>query len=793
MKNSTFNEEVVKTKIIIPYLDDLGFSPEEIEYESYFSIKLGRQTYDVKEGSRKAFLDILCKRGTQNLFLIEVKGEAVAISKADVDQGVSYARLLHPIAPFVMVTNGKETIVVDTVSKEILNGTKISSQSKFWSNNCTLSTDEELNIRYEALKNFISLSPENFSIFCQGQVNNNLKSLIGGHKNDKAKYIPEIYTPREGLHDEYEEFLFSSTKTVFAIIAEAGVGKTNAICDLCIRTMPDAFTLFYNAPLIFKSLISEINQDFNMFFSATRSLEKTLSGIVSIVARFGKPFVIFIDAIDEVQIPDFKQELGSLVNAIQGTSIKICLSCKPSVWRDFLYIGTNKSHLATHIYEPNKVEFINSEFSGLFLNPFSREELSGIIPKYENYFSTTGAVPSFAQKSIEVGLYLRIYYQVYKNKYIPPDSLSFDFFEKFLEHKATAGCINKELLIGILSHIAKLFIVYDTASDYQNTVTYEEVKKALELRPTEKIPEILFSQNLLLRSTDGENSVIAFYDSTIRDYILIKYTYKLKQISEKEFVEILPEFFKGNVGRSAIEFFMKNNDYEKHGLINKFIEGKMHDFVIMYSRVLNEHFYEIRDCFNPYTLGKFGMIVPRGSRKFAYALFPAEELGINKRIYEIDSDLFSFNKREIFDKYRARVVHYGQPPIFTENLELSIQKDLFKQLSDVIKYGQLDESTSQLLLVEKVLNTVYFNLNKLGYKIKITYTPTPNFHYIHDLKLVDIREKIYIYFVNKYYKKTNVQNLLKSGRITPSNGILSYSYSQLDWDWINPKFPFFCN
>ena len=38
----------------------------------------------------------------------------------DRDQAVSYARLVHPIAPYAIITNAKETKIYDSVSKDCL-------------------------------------------------------------------------------------------------------------------------------------------------------------------------------------------------------------------------------------------------------------------------------------------------------------------------------------------------------------------------------------------------------------------------------------------------------------------------------------------------------------------------------------------------------------------------------------------------------------------------------------------------------------------------------------------------
>lgn len=789
MSKPYLNEEEVKNNIVVPYLQDLGFSPEEVSYENSFILRFGTRTHVVEKESRTGYLDILCRKDTKNLFILEIKREELHITQDDIDQGISYARLLNQIAPFVIVTNGKETVVVDTISKEKINRTRISSQSDFWRNNCILSTDEDLKIRYKALKNFISLSSENLTIFTKGQIESRIKPLVGGPENDNAKFIPDIYFPREGLYEEYESFLYTSTTAVFAIIADAGVGKTNAVCDLCLRTKENAFALFYNGPLIHQSLLKEVNQDFNMFFSASQSHEKALSDISTIGERFNKPLAIFVDAIDEVQIPNFKQELGNLVNALRGNRyIKICLSCKSNLWEDFLYIGGSDSYLKSSIYEPTNKAFINSKLPGVFLKPFSNDELIQIIPKYGNFFSTSGSISQIARESVTVGLYLRIYYQSFQNKQMPLDNISFDFFEAYLGYKARAGLVTKESLIEILSRVAKLILSKDSSNFYSdNAVTLNEVREVLELRPTEEIPRMLFTQNLLLRSTDGDNPIIAFYDSTIRDYILIKYCYVIDRIDQSKLIEVLPKFFRGVVGLSTITFFMENADYVKLNLIKQFFNKKKNEYILAYSKILNEYFHEIRDRFNPYTLDEIGLIIAKENMISPYALFPIKKVEIEKRVIEIDCSLFSFKNPDFISKYQVRTIHYGPLPIFTDSLERSIKVSLFEQLSEILKKGRLDESGSQILLNEKVINLVYFNLKKLGYKIKTHNNPLPNYEDIHGLHLAEIKKKIYCYFAEQYFEYQNVQDLVKSGEIVSQDGGLSYSTNQLDWNWINAQ------
>lgn len=148
------NEEEIRGKLLLPYLIDLGFDTSEISLEKSFSIRLGKSLHNINGRS-----DILCKRNGKNLFIIELKNDSISITQEDIKQGISYARLLTDIAPFTIITNGKTTKIFDSISSKELTGTNISKQSSFWQNECTLSTDLDLAIRYEALKKFVFTYP----------------------------------------------------------------------------------------------------------------------------------------------------------------------------------------------------------------------------------------------------------------------------------------------------------------------------------------------------------------------------------------------------------------------------------------------------------------------------------------------------------------------------------------------------------------------------------------------------------------------------------------------------------
>ena len=169
----SLNEEELKAQVLLPYLDALGIPREQIELEKTLHLRLGRQTVEHDGSGSTAVhgrLDVLVRSSSgQNLFVVELKRENSDLDDEDRDQGISYARLLDQIAPFVLVTNGRDNRLYDSITKVLLDNEAFPQQSEFWQNSGPLTDAESLRIRYEALKHFVSYSLDNVRKFSHSQ------------------------------------------------------------------------------------------------------------------------------------------------------------------------------------------------------------------------------------------------------------------------------------------------------------------------------------------------------------------------------------------------------------------------------------------------------------------------------------------------------------------------------------------------------------------------------------------------------------------------------------------------
>lgn len=493
------NEEEIRGKLLLPFLNDLGFNLSEISLEKKFTIRLGKSQHTIQGRS-----DILCRRNGKNLFIIELKNDSISIGEEDIEQGISYARLLTDnIAPFTIITNGKTTRIFDSISREELIGTKISKQSSYWQNEFTLSTDVDLRIRYEALKKFVSFSPENLKRFCEGQVRDRMGPIIGNIDNPYAKFVKGLYVQRQGLQNAFATFI-SSDASIFAVVGSAGVGKTSAMCSLALQKLEDEFVFFYNAAIINKSPLDHIAQDLNGVFSSKSEGGIVLKKLDELGRFLNKSILIFIDAIDENVDSNLTIELSEMALAVRNLSrVKIFISCKSNIWNNIV----KKNGVPTHLFEElskfhDPISSVNN-CPGFLLEDFSDEEFDKIMPLYKETFGFKGQISKSVSKALRNGFFLRIFSEVYNQREIPQEINDKELIRRYIKQSLEKTEVGFNVGLRILSKIGEILVGHKFSSweaFKDESLEVGSLAEKLEFSLDEIIPEDLFARNLLIKS-----------------------------------------------------------------------------------------------------------------------------------------------------------------------------------------------------------------------------------------------------------------------------------------------------
>lgn len=749
------NEEDVRGKILLPFLKALGFGESEIFLENSFTIRLGKSR--IKTGRS----DILCKRHGQNLFVIELKKDSKNIDQNDIDQGISYARLLQDnIAPFTIITNSKDTKIFDSVSREELTGSKISERSSFWKDGCTLSTDIDLKIRYEALKNFISFSPENLKLFCKNQVQDRMGTIIGNIENPYSKFIKELHVQRQDLKSTFAKFIASNT-SVFGLIGDAGVGKTSAICSLALQRLEEGIVFFYNAALINKSPLEHIAQDLNLVFSSRSESDVILKKFDELGRFLNQDVIIFIDAIDEHTGSNLALELSEMTLIAKNLErIKICVSCKSNIWNSVLRKNDNPTHLFEELSKFHLPISKLNNCPGFLLEDFSNEELDSIIPLYQETFGFKGQISDSILKELRNGFFLRIFSEVYSQREIPQEINDKTLIKKYLKKSLDKTHLGYEIGVRILSKIGQIITNHNFSSweaFRDEGLDIESLVEKLDFQTDKTIPEDLFTRNILIKSSIEDSYNVSFYYSKIRDYVICFHSYKLDNLSSDEFYDSLELFYENHIGQSAITFYIRNASSSHKTALVKFIEDKSRQYVTNYNAYLDQHFKKLKTKFDPKTDGDIGIFLPEDLLfGHGYALFP---LGSNmQNIVQLENLNWNSNHQDLFFQKGVQSIHGSFYPLLIRDQAKNIQENIFKQLKEIINKGRISVYNSDILLLEQVSTILYYYHQKLGYSFSISDFYLPRFGSIYPIDLKELKCRLYKFRAIEHYKRENYRS-----------------------------------
>jgi len=745
-------EEDVKAKLLLPYLNSLGFDISEISLENSFSIRLGKSERVTGRS------DILCRRNGHNLFVIELKNDTIPIKQEDIDQGISYARLLTDnIAPFTIITNGTNTRIFDSISRKELTGTEISIQSAYWKDGYTLSTDNDLQIRYEALKNFISFSPENLRQYCENQVRDRMGPIVGDITKPYSKFIKELYVQRNDLQHDFDIFLNGNT-SIFAIVGPAGVGKTSAICSLALQNLDNKFVFFYNAAIINKSPLAHISQDLNGVFSSKNDNDIILKKLNEIGQFLDKHIVIFIDAVDESIDKNISLELSEIAFAVKSLEkIKICISCKANIWKNLLTNNGNRTHLFEEVDKSHKI-IDNLNCPGFLLQDFNETELTKVIPLYKKVFNFKGHISIKLLTELKNGFFLRIFSEVYSGKQIPEKINDKELLRKYLKQSLEKTQIGYEQGIRILAKIGEILVqhTYTSLEVYEdNGVNVEQLLERLNFPINESLPEDLFTRNILTRSNKDDSYNVSFYYSKIRDYVVCFHTYKLDKLNEISY-DILENFYENYIGQSAIQFYIETAPSKHLTGIEQFKKYKALKYVEGYDAYLDENFKTIRSLLDPETEGEIGIILPkRVLDDDGYALYPIRSNSDGKVIFENLVWRHDDNTENLFSSKDVQTIYGSNIQIMTSNQDKVIRYNVFKELKKIIEKGGLTAYNSDIMLIEMVSTFFYFYHKKLNYSCDLQDYHLPRFNSVYPINLKELKSRLYRFKAEEYYKNQN--------------------------------------
>lgn len=684
-------EEDIKIKYVLPWLKQTGVELHEIQLERSFSLKIGRQSIPVGQTARKrdsvgGRLDILVQRNGRNLLIVETKADGLPLTDDDRDQAISYARLVHPIAPYAVVTNGQEYQLYDSVTKDRIEPKEIQIRGFE-----AALPDDEIS---EAQSLFLALNPTNLIAFCRSQVVGELR-IVKGSLADDRKYVPELHVPRVKILQEVKEF-YSSPLPGLLLTGQSGSGKT---CEMCwvAESLLDSGkpVLFFNGIALEAGVLEAISTEFSWTFNGSDLPIQVVRRMAKLAGS--ERLTIVLDAIDEWIYPSRENHLGSLLRAAENNNVKIILSCKTSAVTQFILARGN----------PTNIGLLTKTIEA---GAFSDREFFSAVEKYRQTYQFFGAFEDAVLDEARSNPFLlRVFFDVAKNSNLKHLTFSSaEFFETYF-HRSISRTADMRQAEDTLKAIAGF--LYQRNADW---APEDEVRTSLGLRITEPIMEELFEYGILLRSeTKAGITAVGFYFQQLRDYVIAFKVYRFNTMSQQQLANEFEQVTGLGARADVFTLYYRLASPEHKIVLDRDVRENAANYLIVYTSLVQQHFPALREAFKPQTEGRVGFI--------------GELLLVNRRLGgygfralgETDDEVHFVPVQQAIGKSNlsyldgADQLHFtGSSRGFRDGIDVSaevIDYELVPQLEKFLKEGTLNESQCPEMLVEFIVESILRN------------------------------------------------------------------------------------
>jgi len=579
------NEEHVKNQIILPWLSEAGVELGQLQFETSFNVRLGRQSIRVGDGkatsAARGRLDILVTREDRNLLLIEAKAADQPLEDKDRDQAISYARIVDPIAPYALVTNGKIFHLYETLTKQLIDPSSIRTD--------TLELSLPGDDLAEAQRLFLRLSRSNLMAFCELVTLQGLQHLKGSIAQQK-KYIPELHISRASLGKQVDRFLSSCVSTLI-LTGPSGVGKSCELCSIAeylLRTQRPVF--FFNGSLLETGILEAIANEFEWQFEADISATNILKRIDRLSNAGG--CIVVIDAIDEWIYEKRSVQLANVITALEGRNIKFILSCKDTALDNF----TSISGVPTATRSQSQI---------LQIPLFEQREFADALKRYRAAYDIDYVFDhDVLLEARENPFLLRILFDTAKQN----ESSEFTFesgeiFNKYLmliSQKTTDPAKATRTIDAIARQL------YNANADQ---VTESEIRSALGLSINDDLMSDLFDYGILFRRLDDANvPSIGFYFQQLRDYVIAFRVIRFSTLTDNTFKQTLAETSFPSVRGDALISFYRISPVEQKRWIDQKFRDRASEYLNEYVNTIKNHFPAASSRFDPIGDEKVGFV-----------------------------------------------------------------------------------------------------------------------------------------------------------------------------------------
>ncbi|MDR6146726.1 hypothetical protein QE363_002519 [Sphingomonas sp. SORGH_AS870] len=314
-------------KVALPWLDVTA-----IQHQLTFSFKLGHKEVEIngtKASSRRGRLDVLIKSGGKRLAILELKKPGQPLDSDDVDQGLSYARVLHPRPPIVIVSNGTETRTYATETGDLLKD-GLPNEQAFAALMDAAMANAHAGLQ-DAIGTLMGPSSDVWMAAIRAATKQTLDELTGDWGDFRMPFTPNFHISRKASAKAMAAL--RGTRRVIAIEGAPLIGKSHVLRELAIDTSGSdkiAVLLVEASGTAAIGIADEVAQLLSGAVGWRISADEARRWLERLATCDGPQLVIAIDGLG-LEHDGIRRELEALSAQSMGPKVKFVVEADTSV------------------------------------------------------------------------------------------------------------------------------------------------------------------------------------------------------------------------------------------------------------------------------------------------------------------------------------------------------------------------------------------------------------------------------------------------------------------------------
>jgi hypothetical protein len=305
-------------------------NPAEIKHQTTFTFKFGHSNVTV-DGKRKdtarSRADVLLLHQGTPLAVFELKRSNIGLTEEDERQGLSYARLLDPWPPFVVVTNGRKTVFLETFSgKPCKARTKSAQDVQELIANASRIADEGIK---NAIHTLMGTDPNLWMAAIRAKTKADVNDLTGRWRDVDRPFVDGFLLPRNAAKTVVTA-LENGRRTI-AIAGAPLSGKSNLLREVIAKL---------EASPAFAVMLIDANTTGNFFQLLADWLAAAVAWMLTAdeargwlrnLSRSGGPALVV--AIDNIQPENVRlmEDINALVSETFGPGARVIVAADDAV------------------------------------------------------------------------------------------------------------------------------------------------------------------------------------------------------------------------------------------------------------------------------------------------------------------------------------------------------------------------------------------------------------------------------------------------------------------------------